>query len=125
MTYYTAKPLNAQIRYDQRSELERERLQRPPVRQIRPPEAATHGEAGDPIAVGAQMTSPARNYSRAVGEVAERLREVRDLLLDAEDAMNTKRPKDGWRHLDDARRQLEGAMVTAKWSQSLFPEEEK
>lgn len=69
------------------------------------------------------MTTPAKNYSRAVGEVAERLREVRDLLLDAEDAMNTKRPKDGWRHLDDAKRQLEGAMVTAKWSQSLFPEE--
>ena len=39
------------------------------------------------------MTSPAKNYSRAVGEVAERLREVD--FSDAEDAMNTKRPK-GW-----------------------------
>jgi hypothetical protein len=69
------------------------------------------------------MTTPAKNYSRAISEVAERVREVKDLLLDAEDAMTDGRPKDAWKHLDDARRQLEGAMVNAKWSQTLFPEE--
>jgi hypothetical protein len=53
------------------------------------------------------MTTPAKNYSRAISEVAER----------------DGRPKDAWRHLNDAKQQLEGAMVTAKWSQTLFPEE--
>jgi hypothetical protein len=51
------------------------------------------------------------------------VREVNDLLLDAQDAMKGVRPKDAWRHLNDAKAQLEGAMVIAKWSQTLFPED--
>jgi hypothetical protein len=38
------------------------------------------------------------------------------------DAMNAKRPKDAWTALDNAWKQLNGAMVTAKWSQTLVGE---
>ena len=69
------------------------------------------------------MTLREKNYRNARAEVAERLREVKDLLLDAQQAMDDTHPKDAWECLNNAKNQLEGAMVTAKWSQSLFPEE--
>ena len=72
---------------------------------------------------GSDVTLQEKNYKQAVGEVAERAREVIDLLLDARDAMTERRPKDAWKHLNDAKSQLDGAMIMAKWSQTLFPEE--
>jgi hypothetical protein len=70
------------------------------------------------------MSQKDKNYDTAVKEVGERVREVTDLLLDAKDEMKIMRPHAAWRHLHDAKAQLEGAMVTAKWAQTLFPEDE-
>jgi hypothetical protein len=68
------------------------------------------------------VTPQQKSYQKAVEQVADRIREVNDLLLDAMDAMNAKRPKDAWTALDNAWKQLNGAMVTAKWSQTLVEE---
>jgi hypothetical protein len=71
------------------------------------------------------MTAQTRNYDRAIAEIDEHVLQTKDLLYDAQDAMNQHRPNDALKHFNDAKAHLEGMMVTAKWAQTLLPEEEK
>jgi hypothetical protein len=71
------------------------------------------------------MTAQSRNYDRAITEIVDRVLQATDLLLDAQDAMAKYHPNEAWRHFNEAKSLLEGMMVTAKWSVTLLPEEEK
>jgi hypothetical protein len=71
------------------------------------------------------VSAQTRNYDRAITEIDEHVLQVKDLLYDAQDAMDQRRPKDAWKHLNNAKSLLDGMMVTAKWAETLLPEEEK
>jgi dTDP-4-dehydrorhamnose reductase len=78
--------------------------------------------AGDG-AEGGDVSEQSRNYARAISDIYDHRREVEELVSDAEEAMQARRPKDAVRHLNNAKSLLEGMMVTAKWAETLVSKE--
>jgi hypothetical protein len=65
-----------------------------------------------------------RNYYSAVGQVTDKVREAIDGLCVASCEMVSGHPGEAHNALKDARAAVDGAMVAAKWAESLpLPED--
>jgi hypothetical protein len=69
------------------------------------------------------MTTSARLYANAVGQVGDRLKEANGLLSDAWQSMKCERPGEARVQLEQAEMIISGAATLAKWATTLLKEE--